>query len=68
MPTRRLPALSRRECGLVSRVINSMAFPGAWTRLTPANIGPCATGTQADVLERQTTTIHPDNPHRIYDS
>jgi hypothetical protein len=45
-----------------------MAFPGAWTRLTPAGIGPRATGTHADVVERQITTIHPGNPHRIYDS
>jgi hypothetical protein len=45
-----------------------MAFSGAWTHLTPADIGPRATGTQADVVERQITTIRPDNPHRIYDS
>jgi hypothetical protein len=48
--------------------MNSMAFPGAWTRLTPADIGPRATGTHADAVERQITTIHPGNPHRIYDS
>ena len=54
--------------GLVSRVINSLAFPGAWTRLTPAAIGPCATGTPTDTVERQITTTHPENTDRIYDS
>ncbi len=53
---------------LVSRVINSLAFPGALSRLGPADIGPRATGTQTDIVEPQITTIHPDNTHRIYDS
>jgi hypothetical protein len=34
--------------------MNSVAFPGAWTRLTPAAVGPCATGTPPDTVERQT--------------
>jgi GT2 family glycosyltransferase len=31
-----------------------VAFPGVWTRLTPADVGPCATGTLSDTVERQT--------------
>jgi hypothetical protein len=45
-----------------------VVFPGAWTRLTPADIGPRTTGTQPDVVERQITTIHPGNPRRICDA
>jgi len=52
----------------VSRIKNSLVFPGAWTRLTPAAVGPCATGTLADTIERQITTIHPANTDRIFDS
>ncbi len=45
-----------------------MVFPDAWTRLRFADIGPRATGTQTDIVERQITTIHPGNTHRICDS
>jgi hypothetical protein len=45
-----------------------MAFPVVCPRLTPAAVGPRATGTQTDAIERQITTIHPANPHRISDS
>jgi hypothetical protein len=45
-----------------------VAFPDAWTRLTPAAVGPCATGTLADTVERQITPIHPENADQIYDS
>jgi len=44
---------------------NSLAFPGACPRLTPAVDGPRATGTQAAAIERQITTIHSANPHLI---
>jgi hypothetical protein len=53
---------------LVSRFKNSVAFPGAWTRLTSAAIGPCATGTLADTVERQIAPIHPANTDRIFES
>jgi hypothetical protein len=41
-------------CDLVSCVINSLVFPGAWACLTSAAVGPCATGTPPDTVERQT--------------
>ncbi|HEX5851501.1 MAG TPA: hypothetical protein VFY36_00260 [Solirubrobacteraceae bacterium] len=44
-----------------------MAFPVVCSRLTLAVVGPRATGTQAAAIERQITTIHPANPHRIFD-
>jgi hypothetical protein len=31
-------------------------------------IGPCATGTLADIVERQITPIHPANTDRIFES
>jgi hypothetical protein len=43
-------ALSAR----VPRFKNSVVFPGAWTRLTPAAVGPCATSTPPDTVEPQT--------------
>jgi hypothetical protein len=52
----------------VSRLKNLVAFPGAWTRLTSAAIGPCATGTLADTIERQITPIHPENTDQIFES
>jgi len=52
----------------VSRFKNSLAFPGVCPRLTPAVDGPRATGTQTAAVERQITTIHSANPHRIFES
>jgi len=45
-----------------------MAFPVVCPRLTLAVVGPRATGTQTAAIERQITTIHPANTHRIFDS
>jgi hypothetical protein len=52
----------------MSRSKNSVVFPGVWPRLTSAAIGPCATGTLADTVERQITPIHPENTDRIFES
>jgi hypothetical protein len=50
-----------------------MAFPGICLRLTPAVVGPRATnrskiGQQTAAIERQITTIHSANTHRIFES
>jgi hypothetical protein len=45
-----------------------MAFPVICPRLPPAAVGPRATGTQHGAIDRQITTIHPANTHRIFDS
>jgi hypothetical protein len=45
-----------------------MVFTGVWTRLTSAAVGPCATGTPPDTVERQITPIHPENTDRIFGS
>jgi hypothetical protein len=44
-----------------------MAFPVGCPRLTPAAVGPCATGTQTDAIDPQITIIQPANTHRILD-
>jgi hypothetical protein len=53
---------------LVSGVEASMAFPVVCPRLTLAVVGPRATGTRTAAIERQITTIHPGNTHRIFDT
>ncbi len=60
--------MSSALSALVPRFKNSVAFSGVWTRPTSAAVGPCATGTPPDTVERQITPIHPANTDRIYES
>jgi len=53
---------------VISRIKNPLVFPGVWTHLTSAAVGPCATGTLSDTVGPQIATIHPGNTDRIFDS